>query len=167
MNRNTRSIAVFGLLVALAFIFSYIESLLPVFGQVPGVKLGLANIVVIIAIYRLGSKEAFFIAMIRILLVGFTFGNLMMMMYSMAGGILSCMTMILLKYSKKFSLVGVSISGGVMHNVGQILMAILILETVELYHYLPVLIISGLVTGIVIGIVGAEITKRLPANLTN
>lgn len=165
MSNKTKRISTYGLLVALAFIFSYIEALVPINSPVPGIKLGLANIVVMIALYKLGAKEAFSIALIRVVLVGFTFGNLMMMMYSLAGSILSCSSMILLKKSNKFSMVGVSISGGVMHNVGQILMAILVLDTVQLYYYLPVLIISGIVTGILIGIVGAEIAKRLPSDL--
>ena len=155
----------YGLLVALAFIFSYIETLVPIYQGVPGVKLGLANIVVMIALYRLGAKDAFSLALVRVVLVGFTFGNLMMMMYSLAGSILSCSSMIILKKSNKFSMVGVSIIGGVMHNVGQIIMAILVLETIQLYYYLPVLIISGIVTGILIGILGAEIVKRLPSDV--
>lgn len=165
MSNKTKRISTYGLLVALAFIFSYIEALVPINSPVPGIKLGLANIVVMIALYKLGAKEAFSIALVRVVLVGFTFGNLMMMMYSLAGSVLSCSSMILLKKSNKFSMVGVSISGGVMHNVGQILMAILVLDTVQLYYYLPVLIISGIVTGILIGIVGAEIAKRLPSDL--
>lgn len=165
MSNKTKRISTYGLLVALAFIFSYIEALVPINSPVPGIKLGLANIVVMIALYKLGAKEAFSIALVRVVLVGFTFGNLMMMMYSLAGSVLSCSSMIILKKSNKFSMVGVSISGGVMHNVGQILMAILVLDTVQLYYYLPVLIISGIVTGILIGIVGAEIAKRLPSDL--
>lgn len=163
MTNKTKRISTYGLLVALAFIFSYLETLIPINLGVPGIKLGLANIVVMIALYKMGPKEAFSLAIVRIVLSGFTFGNLMMMMYSLAGGLLSCTTMILLKKTQKFSMVGVSISGGVMHNVGQILMAIIVLDTVQLYYYLPVLIISGIVTGILIGILGAEIVKRLPA----
>lgn len=162
MTSKTKKVATYGLLVALAFIFSYIESLMPINLGVPGVKLGLANIVVMIALYKMGSKEAFSLALVRVLLTGFTFGNMMMMMYSLAGSFLSCLSMILLKKTKKFSMVGVSITGGVMHNVGQILMAIWVLETVQLYYYLPVLILSGIITGILIGILGAEIAKRLP-----
>lgn len=165
MNIKTKRISMYGLLVALAFIFSYIETLVPIYQGVPGVKLGLANIVVMIALYRLGAKDAFSLALVRVVLVGFTFGNLMMMMYSLAGSILSCSSMIILKKSNKFSMVGVSIIGGVMHNVGQIIMAILVLETIQLYYYLPVLIISGIVTGILIGILGAEIVKRLPSDV--
>lgn len=165
MSNKTKRISTYGLLVALAFIFSYIEALIPINLGVPGIKLGLANVVVMIALYKLGAKEAFSLALVRVVLVGFTFGNLMMMMYSLAGSILSCIFMILIKKSKQFSMIGVSISGGVMHNVGQILMAIIVLDTVQLYYYLPVLIISGIVTGILIGILGAEIAKRLPLQM--
>ena len=159
MNK-TKRVAVYGLLVALAFILSYVERLIPVPG-IPGVKLGLANIVVLVALYKLGVKEAFSLAMIRILLVGFTFGNMFSMLYSLSGGILSCLTMILLKKSNHFSMTTVSISGGVMHNVGQILMAMFVLKTVQLYYYLPILMISGVVTGIVIGILGGMICARI------
>ena len=159
MNK-TKRVAVYGLLVALAFILSYVERLIPVPG-IPGVKLGLANIVVLVALYKLGVKEAFSLAMIRILLVGFTFGNMFSMLYSLSGGILSCLTMILLKKSNHFSMTTVSISGGVMHNVGQILMAMFVLKTVQLYYYLPILMISGVGTGIVIGILGGMICARI------
>lgn len=162
MNNKTKRISTYGLLVALAFIFSYIEALMPIYLGIPGVKLGLANVVVMIALYRMGKKEAISLALIRIVLVGFTFGNLMMMMYSLAGGLLSCLTMIVLKKSNWFSMIGVSIAGGVMHNVGQISMAIIMLNTVKLYYYLPVLILSGIGSGVLIGLVGAEIAKRLP-----
>ena len=162
MKNRTNKIAMYGLLVALAFIFSYIETLIPFNFGVPGIKLGLANVVVMIALYNMGPKEALSLAIIRVVLTGFTFGNVSMMMYSLAGSLLSCLTMILLKQLNKFSMVGVSISGGLMHNVGQILVAIMVTKTVMLYTYLPVLMISGIVTGILIGILGAEIAKRIP-----
>lgn len=162
MAKKTRRMAMYGLLVALAFIFSYIESLIPMNFAVPGIKLGLANIVVMIALYKLGSKAAFSMALLRVVLTAFTFGNLSMMMYSMAGSILSCITMILLKKTKAFSMIGVSVAGGVMHNVGQILMAIYITKTVQLLSYLAVLGITGSITGILIGIVGGEIARRIP-----
>lgn len=160
MKKNKR-IATYGLLVALAFIFSYIEMLIPIPLPIPGIKLGLANIVVMIALYTLGSKEALSLSVLRMVLVGFTFGNLFSLLYSMAGGLLSCSTMILLKKTKRFGMVGVSVTGGVMHNVGQILMAMVVLETFKLYYYLPVLILSGSITGILIGLLGSGIVKRI------
>lgn len=165
MNHKTKRISNYGLLIALAFIFSYLESLIPVSGPVPGIKLGLANVVVMITLYKLGAKEAFAMAIVRVILVGLTFSNVSMMMYSLAGSLLSCITMILLKRTKKFSMVGVSVLGGVMHNVGQIIMAIIVLGTIQLYYYLPVLIISGIVAGVLIGILGTQIIKHLPKEI--
>lgn len=158
----TKKTATYGLLIALAFIFSYIEFLIPINLGVPGVKLGLANLVVIITLYVSGIPAAFAISIIRIVLNAFTFGNVAAMIYSLAGGILSLLIMILARKTKKFSTLGVSVLGGVFHNVGQILVAIIVLETGRLIYYLPVLIVSGLVAGIVIGIISAEIIKRLP-----
>ena len=161
MNRNRR-IAYFGLLIALAFIFSYVESLIPINFGVPGIKLGLANLVVMVALYVFGVKEAAVISLIRILLAGITFGNMAAMVYSLAGGILSLAVMIIARKTDKLSPTGVSILGGVFHNVGQIIVAIIVLETARLVYYLPVLIVSGLVAGVIIGLLTAEIVKRLP-----
>ena len=159
MNRR---IAYYGLLVALAFIFSYVESLFPLNFGVPGIKLGLANLVVIVALYLFGIKEAIAVSFIRIVLSGLTFGSMAAMVYSLAGGFLSLAVMIIAKRINKLSTMGVSVLGGVFHNVGQILVAMVVLETVNLIYYLPVLILSGLIAGIIIGILAAEIIKRLP-----
>lgn len=158
---KSKRVATFGVLVALAFIFSYIESLVAFSGLIPGMKVGLANIVIVLALYKLGEKEAFFISFVRIVLVGFTFGNMSTMLYSMAGGILSFLAMCIAKRTKLFSIVGVSILGAIFHNIGQIVIAIWMLESSVLVHYLPLLLLSGLITGIVIGIVGGELTKRV------
>ncbi len=158
---STRKVAGFGVLIALAFIFSYIESLIPISLGIPGIKLGFANIVVIIALYKMGPKEAVTLSLLRIFLVGMTFGNASMMLYSFGGAALSLLVMIGAKQIKLFSMVGVSILGGIMHNVGQIIIAIIVLESGVLVHYLPVLLIAGIVTGMVVGIMGAEIAKRL------
>ena len=157
-----KKIAFYGLLIALAFVLSYIESLIPVFIAIPGAKLGLTNLVVLIALERFGKKDAFIINMIRILLVGFTFGNTFSLLYSFAGGILSFLIMILLKKTKGFSLVGISVGGGVGHNIGQIIVAAFVLETGALVYYLPFLLAIGTLAGAVIGILSAEILKRLP-----
>ena len=157
-----KKIATYGLLVALAFIFSYIEFLIPINFGIPGIKLGLANLVVIIALYISGIPAAFAISIIRIVLNAFTFGNVAAMMYSLAGGILSLLVMVIAKKTNKLSTLGVSVLGGVFHNVGQITVAIIVLETGRLVYYLPVLIVSGLVAGVVIGILAAEVIKRLP-----
>ncbi len=158
---KAKKVATYGLLVALAFILSYIESLFPLSLAIPGIKLGLANLVVIIALYSMGAKEAFSLSILRILLVGFTFGNLSMMLYSLAGGMLSWLLMTIFRKSKLFSMTGVSIIGGIAHNIGQIGVAILVVETFDIAYYLPFLMIAGVVTGAVIGILGAMINKRI------
>ena len=157
-----RNIARFSLLVALAMVLSWLESMVPVSAAVPGVKLGLTNLVVIFALYRLSARDAAVISFVRVLLVSMTFGNAYAFAYSLAGAALSLMVMIILKKTDIFSAVGVSIAGGVCHNIGQILVAVLILETGRLVFYLPVLMVSGVVSGIVIGVVGAMLVKRIP-----
>lgn len=150
-----------GMFAALAMIFGYVEALLPLSIGIPGVKLGIANIVVVFALYRLRPSEALLINVIRILLTGFLFGNLSMTIYSLAGAIFSFFGMLLVKNSGKFSIYGVSVVGGVCHNLGQLLVAMLVLETLALIYYGPVLLICGLVTGILIGILGNEVLKRI------
>lgn len=158
---KSKKIATYGMLVALAFILSYIESIIPLPIPVPGIKIGLANLVVITALYLMGPGDALILSLLRVVLVGFTFGNMSTMMFSLAGGLLSWLVMVLAKRSKVFSMTGVSILGGISHNLGQILVAIVVLNTATLVYYLPFLILSGLVTGTVIGILGAIITKRV------
>lgn len=158
---KTKKIAYLGLLIALAFVFSYIEFLIPVNIGVPGAKLGLANLVIIVALYTLNEKDTFVLSMIRIVLVGFTFANLASMLYSLAGGVLSFLAMVLAKKTGKLSITGVSVIGGVFHNVGQIIMAIWVVKTASLVYYLPVLMISGIVAGVAIGILGGMVTKRI------
>lgn len=158
---NSRKIASYGLLIALAFIFSYIESLIPIPFPVPGIKLGLANLVVIIAIYGIGAKEAFVLSMVRILLVGFTFRDPSTLIFSFAGGLLSWLSMVIFLKLKLFSMIGVSIIGGIAHNIGQIIVAIIYVNNTSLIYYLPFLTISGVIGGTLIGILGALIIKRL------
>ena len=157
--------AYYGLCIALAFVLSYLESLLPVFTGVPGVKLGLTNLVVLVALYRLKVYDALFINVVRIILVGLTFGNGYSFLYSLAGGIFSFVVMVILYRSKKFGSVGVSVSGGVAHNFAQIAVARLIMETHALLFYLPVLILSGTMAGVLVGILSGQIVKRLPRDL--
>lgn len=153
-----------GLLVAVAFLLSYIESLLPLSLGIPGVKLGLANLAVFAALYITNTKNALFVSVARIVLVSLTFGNTFSLVYSIAGGILSFVLMVLCKKSKAFSKIGVSIVGGVSHNIAQIGVAICVLETPELIWYLPALLISGTVAGAIIGLVGALILERFMKN---
>ncbi len=162
---ETRKIARMGLLVALAMILSYVESLIPAFVAVPGVKVGLANIVVIFALYTLGPVEALTVSLLRVILSSFLFGSVLSLLYSLSGALLSLGGMIVMKKLKIFSTLVVSVTGGVLHNVGQILVACLVLETDVLLYYLPVLILSGVVTGAVIGIIGSLVIKRLENNI--
>ena len=154
-------VARYGLLIALALALSWLESLLPPLG-VPGVKLGLPNLAIVFALYRLGFKDACVISLVRVVLVTLLFGNGAALAYSAAGAALSLAVMGLLKKIGKFSPVGVSVAGGVAHNAGQILVAMALLETARLAWYLPVLWISGTVAGVLIGIVSGELVKRVP-----
>ena len=157
----TKKIAYTGMFTALAFVFSYIESLLPINIGISGVKLGLANLVVIVALYLTSVKAACILSLVRIVLTGFTFGNPASMIYSLAGGTLSLGVMVLAKKFKFFSVTGVSVLGGVFHNIGQILVAIVVVETASLLYYLPILILSGTVAGVLIGILASVIIKHL------
>ena len=158
---SARQISEYGLLVALAMVLSYVEYLIPFSSAVPGVKLGLANIVVIFALYRLGPGASAVISLVRVLLMTFLFGNAFALFYSLSGAILSLAVMILLKKSGKFSALGVGAAGGVCHNVGQILCAIVVLETGKLAYYLPVLLVSGTLAGIGTGVAGGILIKRI------
>lgn len=167
MKNKRGRVAVFGVFTALALIFSYVELLIPINFGIPGTKLGLANLVIIIVLYKTDWKEALLLSVVRIVLAGFLFGNLFGILYSLAGGILSLAVMALLKRSGAFSIIGVSMAGGVSHNVGQLIMAMLVVETYAVGYYLPVLLIAGLITGTLIGIAGREMLKRLDLAVLN
>lgn len=153
--------AYFGVFTALALIFSYVETLIPIHIGIPGVKLGLANLIVVIALYRMGVREAYVLSVVRVILAGFLFGNLFAILYSLAGGLLSLTVMVFFKKTEKFSVLGVSMAGAVFHNIGQLIMAAIVLESLSITYYLPVLMISGIVTGLLIGIVANEMLKRV------
>lgn len=153
--------AYLGMFTALAFVFSYIEFLLPINLGIPGIKLGLANLVIIVSLYTMGTSWAFTLSLVRILLTGLTFGNPASMIYSLAGGMLSLVIMIIAKRCKIFSVTGVSVLGGVFHNVGQILAAVFVVETTSLLYYLPVLVLSGIVAGVLIGILSSILIRHL------
>lgn len=157
----TKKLTISALLVALAMIFSYIEVLIPFNFGIPGIKLGLANLVVVVALYTLGVKQAFMISMVRIILVAFTFGSLAALLYSIAGGILSFLVMALCRRIKGLSVMGVSVAGGVSHNIGQIIVAVCVVENMNLLFYVPVLMIAGIVTGLLIGLVAGLILPAL------
>ncbi|MBQ8077758.1 MAG: Gx transporter family protein [Eubacterium sp.] len=145
----------------MAFTLSFLESLVPVNIGIPGVKLGLANSVVLMAMYLLGKKEAFAISMIRILLAGLLFSGAFSLIYSFAGGILSYFVMLAAMQSKKLSALGVSVLGASVHNVGQIVVAGVVMQTSRIVYYLPVLLISGAVTGVIVGILSGIVIARL------
>lgn len=150
--------------IAVAMILSYIESQIPpLLTAVPGIKMGLANIAVVFALYKLGWKEAGLISLLRVFLVSVMFSPLgvMGLFYSLAGAVLSLLVMIGLKATGLFSSVAVSVAGGVFHNVGQIGMACILLKTKEIVYYLPVLALSGIVAGVLIGLVAAVLVKRI------
>ncbi len=153
--------AYFGVFTALALIFSYIETLIPIQFGVPGIKLGLANLIIVIVLYRTGWREALLLSVVRVVLAGFIFGNLFSFVYSLAGGILSLAVMALLKKTERFSVIGISIAGGVCHNIGQLIVAMVVVETYQVGYYLPVLLIAGVITGAVIGAVAGEVLKRI------
>lgn len=158
MKRNT---AYLGMYLALALICSYVESLIPFYFGVPGVKLGLTNIVVVLILYTIGAKEAFGVSVMRILLAGFLFGNPFSIIYSLSGGILSFLVMYLLKHTEKLKVITVSVAGGLAHNIGQLFVAALVVENYHVFYYLPVLLIAGFVTGFLIGILSQEIIFRI------
>ena len=159
---SSRRLARYALLTALAMALSWLESLVPLAGVVPpGVKLGLTNLVVIFALYRMSLRDAAVISLIRVVLVAFTFGNSYSFAYSLAGAALSLAVMALLKRSGKFSLLGVSVAGAVSHNIAQVLVAMAVLETSRLAWYLPVLLVSGIAAGVCVGAAGALIVKRI------
>lgn len=153
--------AYFGVLTALALIFSYIETLIPIQFGVPGIKLGLANLIIVIVLYKTDWREALLLSVVRIIIAGFIFGNLFSIVYSLAGGVLSLAVMALLKRKDRFSVAGISMPGGVCHNIGQLIVAMIVVETYQVGYYLPVLLIAGLITGAVIGAVAGEVLKRI------
>ena len=158
---KTKKVAFLGMCVALSMILSFVESQIPPLVAVPGVKVGLPNIVMVFMLYKIGAKETAIISIIRVILVGFLFGTPLSMIYSLVGATLSLIGMIILKKTNLFAPITVSVVGGILHNVGQILTACLVMETAEIAYYLPVLFISGTIAGIVIGYVAGLILKRL------
>lgn len=160
-SRRTKSVALCGIMTAVAMIFSYIESLFPIPVPVYGVKLGIANIAIITVLLVVGTYEAIAVNVIRIMLTAVLFGNFNTFLFSIAGGVLSLAVMIILKKSKKFSTIGISVAGGVFHNIGQTAAAVFVMDTTAIVFYLPVLLIAGIVTGTVIGIVSGIVVRSV------
>lgn len=160
-TRGSARIAACGVLTALALIFSYIEFLVPLPIAIPGIKLGLANIVCLVCLYALGEKHAFLINVTRIALAALLFGSVFSALYALAGGVVSFAVMALLKRTKRFSVCGVSMAGGVFHNLAQLAVAGLLVESAQVFYYFPVLLLSGMATGISIGILATLILRSI------
>jgi heptaprenyl diphosphate synthase len=158
---NTKKLTTLAITVTLAMILSFVESQIPAFVAIPGIKVGLANIAVIFCIYRFGYREAIAVSVIRVVLVSTLFGTPVTFIYSIAGAILSFLVMALLKHFTPLSEVGVSVAGGVMHNVGQIAMACIMLSTNVIALYLPALLLSGTIAGIAVGVAASVVIKRV------
>ena len=156
-----RRTAYLGVFLAFALILSYIESLIPFYFGIPGMKLGLANLMVVLLLYLAGAKEAAVVSVLRIVLSGFLFGNMFSILYSLAGGLLSFIVMWMVKRSKKFAIVTVSVCGGVSHNVGQLIVASFVADNYNVMYYMPVLFVAGIITGLVIGVLADELEHRL------
>ena len=163
MKIKPKSIALLGICAAIAMELSYIESLIPLSFVVPGIKLGLANMVTIVVMYRLRISDAWIVSLVRVVLSSLLFGNMTVMVYSMAGAVLSLLVMTLCRKKDLFGLLGTSILGGVSHNAGQIAMAALLMKSGNIMLYMPVLCISGTIAGVCIGLAGAVLVRKLPS----
>ena len=162
MRSRTKKIAFIGICASVALILSYIEAILPpIYAAVPGIKVGLANIAILFVLYRYGVREAVIVSFIRILISTMLFGSVTMLLYSIAGAALSIALMAICKHFDLFSTIGISIIGGVAHNIGQTFVAMLLLETAEIGYYMFILAISGTLAGIFIGLCGGLLLKRL------
>ncbi len=162
---RTHRTAYLGIFTALAMILSYIETVFPFLGGIPGVKIGIANSMSLSVLYLMGYQAAFLIAVFRIVLTGILFGNAASVLYSLGGAVFSLIIMILVKKTEIFSVVGTSIAGGISHNIAQLLVATLLVENLSVLYYLPVLLISGAVAGLVVGVVSQELVKRIPGRI--
>ena len=166
MHNKVKNMAFYGMCISLALVLAYVEAQLPqLFPAVPGIKMGLPNIVLIFLLYRRGLLPAASVSLLRMVLITLLFGNWMALFYSLAGGVLSMATMALLKRLNFLSTTGVSVAGAITHNVGQILMAMLLLNTAELGYYLIVLAVTGTIAGIFIGLCGSLLIHRIPQQM--
>ena len=158
---KTKKLVTLAVTISVAMILSFVESRIPAFVAIPGVKVGLANIAVIFALYKMGWREAIVVSVIRVLLVALLFGSVVSLAYSIAGALISLSLMILLRKIGIFTEVAVSVVGGITHNIGQILIAFLLLETKVVFYYLPFLLVSGVIAGIAVGVASALLIKRI------
>ncbi len=156
---KSKSVALPGVCAAMAMILSYVESFIP--SPVYGVKIGLPNIVIVYLLYKVGASKAAAVSLVRVLLTAFLFGSVMSLWYSLAGAAFSLLVMTLLKKMKLFSTVGVSVVGGVAHNMAQVTVAVLVTGVGAIAYYLPALVVGGIAAGVIIGIAGAIVIKRV------
>lgn len=163
MNK-TKKTALYGVLAALALILGYIETLIPAFVAIPGMKIGLTNIVVLFSLYAVSERAAIVINLVRIIILAMLFGSPLSFVFSLVGGCLSTAVMIILKKSDRFGIVGVSTAGGVTHNIGQIIVAMFVMNTRAIALYLPVLWITGIFSGMLVGFIGGLIVSRVRAD---
>lgn len=162
MTNRTKKVAYLGLMAAVALILSYVEALFPpIYAAVPGIKVGLPNIVIIFMLYRFGLKEAMAVSLVRLAAVALLFGSVMTLAYSLAGAVLSLGLMALCKRFNIFTTVGVSVVGGVSHNLGQIIVAMIVMETAQIGYYMAVLAITGTLAGVFIGLAGSLLLKYM------
>ncbi len=160
MRKKTRKLTLLGVCTAIALILSYAEAMLPpIWSAVPGIKMGLPNVMIIFLLYKFGVKEAAAVSLVRILISAMLFGSIMTFAYSLAGGALSLILMALIKKLKAFSTVGVSVIGGIAHNLGQILVAIAMLRSWQIGYYMALLVVSGTVAGVLVGVLGSLTVK--------
>ncbi len=160
-REKTRKLTLSALLVSVAIIFGYIEHLIPFDLGIPGIKLGLANITVITVLYLLGAKEAFIVSLLRIFICFLLFGSIYSLTYSLLGGLMSLAAMLFMKKLNKFSIVGVSILGGIIHNIGQLIVAVMLVKSLSISLYLPILLIAGALTGATVGVVSVIVIDKI------
>ena len=161
MRNNTKRLTMLALSVSFALILSFIESRIPAFVAIPGIKVGLANIAVIFVLYKFGIKEAIAVSAVRVLLVSVLFGSPVSLVYSISGAVLSLTVMFLIKKFTPLTELTVSVAGGITHNIGQIAAASVMLGTNVVVYYLPFLLLSGTVAGVAVGIAGGLLVKKV------
>ncbi len=159
MRSKTKTVALLGVAAAAAMILSYVESFVP--SVVYGVKIGLPNIVIVYLLYKVGAAKAAGVSIVRVLLTSILFGSVMSLWYSLAGAVFSLLLMTILKKTRLFSIVGVSVVGGIAHNMAQVAVAVLVTGVGAIAYYLPALVVGGIVAGVIIGLAGATVIKRL------
>lgn len=162
---DTKKMVTLSALIAVAMILSYIESLIPAFVAVPGVKIGLSNIATVFALYALGWPYAICVSLVRVLLSALLFGNTVSLFYSLSGAVLALLVMIVLKKLGLFSSIGISVAGGVFHNAGQIIAACIVMKTAAISLYIIPLVITGTIAGVIIGIIAGMLVERLKKHI--